>query len=155
MGSLVVRMLAVGAAPLLVTVFGTPTASADPLTGKTYDEAASLISGWRGTAIIGSVSGSQLVTDECVVTSWQKPTVLDSRGRNSRVRNYVLHLNCNNALAAPGHPGNSAMTPEGAQRKVEQEQAASISKNPAWCETSDKRLEWCQTICERTGLCEV
>ena len=67
----------------------------------------------------------------------------------------MLTLNCNNHLASPGNPGNSAMTPEGAKAKAEQQQAASINKSPAWCQTSDARLKWCEGVCKRTGLCEI
>ena len=74
---------------------------------------------------------------------------------NSRKNDYVLNLNCNNHLASPGHPGNSAMTPEGAKAKTEQQQAANINKSPAWCQTSDARLKWCEGVCKRTGLCEI
>jgi hypothetical protein len=156
MGTLVLRILgAVGAASLSVTMFGSGVASADALTGQTYSEAAGTISGWHGTPVIGTVSGDQLATDDCIVTSWQKSMFLDSSGDNSRSNEYVLHLNCNNLLAAPGHPGNSLMTPEGAAAKKDQKAATNISKNPAYCEQSDAVLEWCEKLCKRTGLCEV
>jgi hypothetical protein len=157
MDGLVMRALGViGGAGLSVMILGSGVASAfDPYTGQPYDKVEAAISGRNGTAVIGSVTGSQLQIDECIVTSWQKPTVLDSRGRNSRLNNYVLHLNCNKAVASPGHPGNSVMTKQGAQRKKEEEQAASIEKNPAWCEETDDRMKWCESICTRTGLCEI
>jgi hypothetical protein len=156
MGSLVVRILgAIGAAALSVAMFGSGVAFADPLAGLTYSDAAAQLSEWNGEAVIGTVSGDQLRTDDCIVTSWQKSMFLDSSGDNSRSNEYVLHLNCNAYLASPGHPGNSLMTPQGAQAKKDQQQAASIDENPAWCQTSDKRLEWCEAICERTDRCEI
>jgi len=156
MGSLVVRIVgAIGAATLSATVFGYGVASADALTGQTYDEASATISGWHGQPVIGTVSGDQLATDNCIVTSWQKSMFLDSSGDNSRPNEYVLHLNCNNLLASPGHPGNSLMTPEGTAAKKDQKAAANISKNPAYCEQSDEIAEWCAKLCKRTGLCEV
>jgi hypothetical protein len=156
MGSLVVRILsAAGAAILLVTMLGTGVASADALTGLTYDEAAAKISGWNGEPVIGTVNGDQVETDDCIVTSWQKSMFLDSSGDNSRSNEFVVHLNCNNRLASPGHPGNSLMTPEGAAAKKDQRAAANINKDPAYCEQSDEIAEWCQKLCKRTGLCEV
>ncbi len=156
MARLVVRILsAVGAAMLSVTILGSGVASADGLTGKTYNEAAAYISGQKGKAVVGAVSGDQLEKSDCIVTSWHKSIYLDASGRNTRSNEYVFALNCNNYLASPGNPGNSAMTPEGAKAKAEQQQAASINKSPAWCQTSDTRLKWCEGVCKRTGLCEI
>jgi len=156
MGSLVARVLAgFGGVLFAVALFGQGVASADPLSGKTYDEAASAISGWHGKAVIGTVSGNQLETDDCMVTSWQKSMYLNSSGDNLRSNEYVLHLNCNNDVATPGHPGNSVMTPQGSKGKEEREQALKIEKNPEWCQTADQRLTWCMKICNRTGLCEI
>ena len=54
MGSLVVRILgAVGAVLLLMTIFGSGVASADPYAGKTYDEAAAKIAEWNGKPVVG------------------------------------------------------------------------------------------------------
>ena len=130
MGSLVVRILgAVGAAAVSVTMLGSGVASAD-LTGQTYDEAAGWISGHNGKAVVGAVSGDQLQTGDCVVTSWHKSIFLDASGENHRKNDYVLSLNCNNHVASPGNPGNSVMTPEGALEKRQQERAANINANP-------------------------
>ena len=71
MGSLAARILgAVGAAVLSVMMFGSGVASAD-LVGLTYDEAAEWISSRNGTPVVGTVSGDQLDTGDCVVVSWQ------------------------------------------------------------------------------------
>jgi hypothetical protein len=163
MGSLVVRILgAVGAAILSVTMLttlGSGVASADKwkfeLTGMTYSGASSAISGRKGTPVIGTVSGNQLATDDCIVTSWHKSIFLDASGRNSRSTDYVLNLNCNNKLASPGNPGNSVMSPEGVAAKKDQQTAAKINKNPAWCQTSDELAQYCERVCKRSGLCEI
>lgn len=156
MGSLVVRILGVvGAAALSVTMFGSGVASADALTGKTYSDASAWISQRNGTPVIATVSGSQLETDDCIVTSWSKGGFLNSRGRADRRGEYYLHLNCNNNVASAGHPGNSAMTPEGIKAKKEQKTAANINKNPAWCRKNEENLANCVKFCDRTGLCEV
>lgn len=157
MGRFVVRVLsAVGAAVLSMTILGSGVASADDgLTGSSYGEASAWISSHNGTSVVGTVSGDQVEKGNCIVASWHKSIFLDSSGDNTRSGEYVLNLNCNNPLASPGKPGNSAMSPAGVKAKAEQEQAASIDKNPEWCETSDSRLKWCEGVCNRTGLCEI
>jgi hypothetical protein len=156
MGSLVVRILgAVGAAALSVAMLGSGVASADALTGKNYSDAAEWISGRNGTPVIATVNGSQLEMDDCIITSWHTSIFLDSRGKNGRKNEYLLHLNCNNYLASPGHPGNSSMSPAGIAAQEDQQAAARINKNPEWCEKSDKNAQSCERICNRTGLCEI
>lgn len=146
---------AVAVAMLLVMTFGYGFASADALIGQTYDDAASLISSkWNGKAIIGTVNGDQLSTGDCIVTAWQKSKFLDSDGKNSRTDEIVLHLNCNNRLAAPGRPGNSSMSPEGVAAKKDERAAANISKDPSFCKKSDAITKWCDGVCHRTGLCD-
>ena len=158
MGAFLTRILgAVGAALLSVTMLGAGVASAaDLLTGKTYDAATAVISErMHGIAVVATVTGSQLEINDCIVTSWRKSSFRDPRGRNTRSNEYQLALNCNKDIATPGHPGNSAMSPAGAKGKQDQELAATINRNPAWCETAEQRLEFCRKLCERTGLCEV
>lgn len=157
MCSLIARIVGVvGAAIVSVTLFGNGVASADALIGLTYDQAvATIASKWNGKAVIGTVSGDQVPKEDCIVTSWQNSIFLDSDGTNSRKDEILLHLNCNNRLASPGHPGNSSMSPEGVTAKKDQEAAASINKDPEFCEESDEIAEWCQKVCSRTGLCEI
>jgi hypothetical protein len=157
MGSLVVRILsAVGAAALSAAIFGSGVASAgDGLTGKSYDEAAAYISSQNGHPVVGTVSGDQLETGDCIVTSWRKSNFLNSSGENDRKKDYVFNLNCNNPVATPGNPGNSVMSPAGIAAKKDQATATRIDNNPAWCETTDENMQYCEAICERTGLCEI
>jgi hypothetical protein len=155
MGSLVVRILgAIGAGVLSVAMFGCGVASADALTGKTYDEAAAAISGWNGTPVIATVNGDQLEKGNCIVTSWHTSIFLDTSGDNSRAKNYLLNLNCNNRIASPGNPGNSMMTPDAALAKKEQQAAANINKDPSYCDIDEAHARSCVQICKRTGLCE-
>ena len=156
MGSLVVRIMGVvGAAALSVAMFGSGIASADALTGKKYSDAVAWISQQNGTPVIATVNGDQLATDDCIVTSWNKSIFLDSSGKNGLSQEYRMNLDCNNTVAAPGKPGNSAMTPEGANAKKEQETAASINEDPTWCLENDDNLQSCRKFCKRTGLCEI
>jgi hypothetical protein len=156
MGSLVTRVLgAVAAAVLSVTMLTSGVASADGMAGMTYDAAAAAISGWKGKPVIGTVSGGLLETGDCIVTSSHKSIFLNPSGRNTRSSEVVLNLNCNNPVASPGHPGNSAMTPQGVKAKKDQASAAQITKNPQICQKSDDLATWCEAVCKRTGLCEV
>ncbi|MCU1698731.1 MAG: hypothetical protein JWR34_4794 [Mycobacterium sp.] len=156
MGRLVVRILGgVGAATLSVTILGSGVASADAVTGHTYSDASAAISSVNGTPVIATVSGDQLVTDDCIVTSWRKSIFLDSSGRNGRSAEWLLNLNCNNPVASPGKPGNSLMTPEGVQAKKNQQNADKINNDPTWCQENDTNLATCRKFCDSTGLCEV
>jgi len=157
MGRFVVRILSViGSAVVLAAMFGTGVAAAkDPFVGKTYDEAAAIITDRTGTPVISTVTGDQLETGDCIVTAWHTSKFLNSRGRNDRAGEFLLALNCNKDVATPGHPGNSVMSPQGAQGKKDQQTAAQIDRNPKWCHTAEQRLQYCEKICERTRLCEV
>ena len=156
MGSLVVRILSVvGAILFSVTMLGSGIASADPLVGKTYSDASAFIAKYNGKPVIATVIGSELATDDCVVTSWHMSKFLNSSGRNARGDEWLLSLNCNNRLAAPGSPGNSAMSPEGVQAIKQQQAAANINKDPTFCYKRDVDLQWCKEICKQTRLCEI
>jgi hypothetical protein len=157
MGSLVVRIVgAVGAAALLVMIFGSGVASAkDYYAGQTYDQAVENMSKYNFNPVIGAVNGGSLATGDCIVTTSHKSTFLNSSGRNDRGHDVVLNLNCNNRLAEPGHPGNSVMSKEGATAKKDQEAAANINKNPAVCDKSKDMAKWCEVVCKRSGLCGV
>jgi hypothetical protein len=159
MGSLVVRVMAAGgAAALSFAMFGSGVAAADALTGQTYADAVAKVSDWNAEAKIVTVNGDQLATDDCIVVSWQRSSFIDALGEN-RGSEILLNLNCNAPLAAPGKPGNSAATPEARELKQRQQKdevaAGNINQNPALCEKSDEKMEWCQKICARSGLCEV
>lgn len=139
----------------LFATVGVGHASArDPLVGKKFSNAASWISQRNGTPVVATVSGSQLPLDDCVVTSWSRGGFLNSSGKKDRRNEYYIHLNCNNTVATAGHPGNSVVTPEGAQRKKELKYAASLNRRPEQCFKDDTTLKNCRNFCKNTGLCE-
>ena len=142
------------AAVMLVGLGPGLAAAADPLVGKKYSDAASWVNRRGGTPVVSTVAGSQLALDDCVVTSWSRGGFLNSSGKNDRRREYYLHLNCNNTLASPGHPGNSLMTPEGAKRKAQERTAARLNERPEQCQRSESMLESCRRFCNNTGLCK-
>jgi len=105
--------------------------------------------------VVATVSGSQLALDDCIVISWSRGGFLNSRGKNDRRNEYYVHLNCNNQVATPGHPGNSLMTPEGQKRKAQLDRAQAINEKPERCQRSQATYESCVRFCNSTGLCKV
>jgi hypothetical protein len=139
---------------LAIATFGYGTASAsDPLVGKSYAEASAKISGWKGTAVIATVNGSSLATDDCIVASWQKSMFIDSTGKG-RGSEFLLNLDCNALIAGPGKPGNSVMSAEGKKAKKDELDATYVAKNPKVCEKDANVVAWCTQLCKRTGLCD-
>lgn len=156
MSSRVARILGVvGAVSVSLVMVGTGVASADPYIGKKYSDAAAQIAKRNGTPVVETVRGSELQQDDCIVTNWHKSIFLDSRGRNHRKNEYRLDLNCTNPVATPGHPGNSAVTPEGTKAKKDQKRAASIKAHPEQCQKSEAAMKSCVNFCKKSGLCQV
>jgi hypothetical protein len=132
------KLIARGAAVVVATavsmaVFGSGAAMADYLVGKTYEDASAEIEGnWNATAIIATVVGARLPTDECIVTRWQ---------RNTNDHNRIMFsLNCNAGVASATAPGNSAASPEGRAVKEEQEAEAwrSTADGQVWCKENER-----------------
>jgi hypothetical protein len=155
MKSIVRSMCVVGAAAVSVTMLGAGVASADiDLTNITYADASEKISGMGAKAVIASVVGSDLPTDDCRVTRYQKGSFRDPRG-NKRSVEVLLYLDCNASLASAGKPGASAASPEGRKAKQDQDFALMINQNPGWCGLKDENMQFCTAICDKTRMCEV
>jgi hypothetical protein len=137
-----------------MVTFSSGVASADAYAGQTYGDAKQKISSLNQTPVIATVSGDKLATDDCIVVSSAKSVFLDGCGKGSDNK-VMLNLNCNDALAAPGKPGNSLMTPEGRQAKNDEETAQKINQDASWCRNSDDNMAYCQKICKKTGDCEL
>ena len=138
---------------LIIGAFGSSVASAkDGYSGKTYADVAAAIADRNGKAIVATVDGSQLALNDCIVASWQYGMFRDSSGQ-LRSHEYFLNLDCNQALASPGHPGNSLMSPVGRREKIDEALARTIAQDPTleWC---DEHAARCQQVCEKTKLCE-
>lgn len=138
---------------LAFAVFGTTVASADPYIGLTYAEASGKIAERNGTPVVATVSGSQLAMAECTVVSWSKSIFRDSSG-DSRRGEFLLNLNCNRALAGPGHPGGSLMSPGGPQAKEDEVFATKVAQDPGICDKSASHAKRCARVCPQTKLCE-
>jgi hypothetical protein len=133
------RVAVIGATAVSMTVFGGGVAMADdPLAGKTYADASAQIDGWSATAVIATVVGGRLPTDECIVSHWQKDTNDKSR--------IMVSLNCNAGVASANAAGNSVTSPEGRAAKHEKDMEywrSSVPDGQAWCtENVDKHPDW-------------
>lgn len=114
--SCLVRIVAVAGASvaLLATGSGLAVADNDPLIGKTYGDAVAAVSNWGNTtAVIDTVVGGRLSTDDCFVSSWRRANFLDIGGAKRPGSTVLMNINCNAAVASAGSPGASAGSPEG------------------------------------------
>jgi hypothetical protein len=151
----ILRVIGVVVAAMLITnIANSAVASADALVGKTYADAQKEIADWNANPKVATVSGSRLALDDCIVVSWQKSMFRDSSG-DGPTNDILVNLNCNSSVATPGHPGNSAMSPQGKQSKKDDEDAQYINDHPETCETSEDAAKYCESLCNRTGLCSV
>ena len=146
-------VVTVAAAVAGAAIFGTGTSSAkDPYVGRTYSDVSSRISKNGGTAVISTVVGDTLSTDDCIVTSWRKATYV-SDDNFDHDKNYLLSIYCSAKLADAGSPGNSLASAQGrAQKAVEDEAERLNSKRGLeWCA---KNPDGCRSFCTKNaGLC--
>lgn len=134
---------------------GMAIAKKPPYVGQTYAKAAAKIIGNNQKPVIRSVVGSQLATDDCIVTNAQKS--------KSRKRTWLLDLNCTNPVASPGHPGNSVATPQGKTAHDRQARADNWDKQVStylaggkkvpWCGRDESHTATCNDFCARHGIC--
>ncbi|CAN5579880.1 hypothetical protein BH09ACT7_BH09ACT7_58400 [soil metagenome] len=145
----------VGMAVVAFALIGSGTAAAKtPYAGLTWGVASAKVADKGGKAVISTVVGSELPTDECVVMSARRSSYTKRDGFDHE-RAWLFALNCNAKLAHGGEPGNSLASPEGrAQEKLESTAAkinAGASKPGNWCA---QNLEKCQKFCDtNAGLC--
>lgn len=133
--------LALSAAAALV--LGTGTAVADPLVGKTLEDASATMSeNWDATPVVESVVGSLLERESCIVTSWHKSAYLDSSGNKRGTSNIYVNLNCNAAVATAGKPGNSAESEVGRLEAKNNETAEYFNTHPEYCLNNPENCDW-------------
>jgi hypothetical protein len=148
---------------VLGTLTGVGLASANPpFYGQTYAKAAAKIESNGQKADIATIIGSQLPTDDCIVTNAYQSFTLNSKGRRAHGGTWMLDLNCINAVASPGKPGNSTMTIEGKRAKAFRAQAQLFNRNipkilakgevPS-CGKSHDKAQSCLAICMKAGIC--
>ncbi len=128
--------VAVGAIAVSMSIVGAGVAAADPYAGQTYADAASAIGNSGQVAVIAGRVGSQLPNDQCIVSRSQRASWVSGTNFTPVTNKILLYLNCNQVLAGPGTPGNSAASPEGQQAKRDQEAEV-------WKSTTEEGAQWC------------
>lgn len=118
---------AIVAAAAGTALFGAGQANAIPdVVDRPYKDAKKMIEQSGGTAVIATKTGSGADEANCLVANaWEAGYPrLTSRGRITGNDEVLVALNCNGELAAPGAPGNSALSPVGRDAKAEAEAEA-------------------------------
>lgn len=114
----------VAAAAAGAALAGAGQATAVPdVVDRPYKDAQKIIQEYGGNAVVATRVGSGADEADCLVTNAWDAAVRrpNSRGRPVANQDVMVALNCNGALAAPGVPGNSAMSPVGRDAKAEQQ----------------------------------
>lgn len=112
------------AAAACTALAGAGEAAAVPdVVDRPYKDAQRIIQQSGGNAVVATRVGSGANEANCLVTNAWEAAVRrpNSRGRPVANRDVMVALNCNGVLAAPGVPGNSAMSPSGRDAKAEQQ----------------------------------
>ena len=135
---------------VLMPIFGTGVACGDSqYSGQTFAKASEAVKSNGGTPVISTIVGSQLATDDCMVTNAHKSITLDSSGKSAHNGTWLFDLNCNQVVAGPGKAGNSAITPAAAEAKKIEGWIVAWNRNPQGC-TNPK---WCLSMCDKYGGC--
>jgi hypothetical protein len=135
---------------VLMSMLGTGVASGDSqYSGQTFAKASAAVKNNGGTPVISTIVGSQLATEDCLVTNAHKSITLDSSGDPAHNGTWLFDLNCNQKVAAPGKPGNSAITPAAAEAKKIEGWIAAWNRKPEGCSNP----QWCLAMCDKYGGC--
>lgn len=116
-----------------------------PYVGQTYAKVVAKIEARNNTPVIRTVVGSQVALDDCIVTHAEKS--------KTAKRTWLLDLNCLNAVAGPGHPGNSVTTPEGKVAADRQDRADRWNDQIAAYQAGGKKVPWCGRNADNTTTC--
>jgi hypothetical protein len=144
-------VIAVAISALMLSLsLGLASAKSDPLIGKTFAEASARIADWGSEAVVSTVFGSQLATDECIVTGWHRSSYA-KRDNFDHKKSVAVSLNCTNKLASAGSPGNSLASEAGRAEKKIEVQAERFNSKPQRCSSN---LSWCKSFCDKNaGMC--
>ena len=131
----------VAAVAACTALLGAGQAGAVPdVVDRPYKDAKRIIRQSGGNAVVATRVGSAADEGDCLVTNAWNAAVRrpNSRGRPVANSDIMVALNCNGALAAPGSPGNSALSPVGRAAKAEQQrQAAKAAREAATMEEQE------------------
>jgi hypothetical protein len=113
----VLETSAIAAALAALTVSGSGVAVADSspdVTGQTYADAQSALSGAGLKPVVETAVGDQKAWPACIVTHAQKRSVQPPpNSGGSATTQMLVSLNCDAGVASATTPGNSAGSPEG------------------------------------------
>ncbi|MCX8555751.1 PASTA domain-containing protein [Mycolicibacterium mucogenicum] len=130
----------------LIALANPGTASAMPtVVGKTYAQAQQALSGANVKYEVSSTMGDELQRNDCVVVN-QSLRPAQNFGRQNTPAKLLLSLDCTAAIASPGHPGNSAGSPEGRAAKNElaaEDWRQNTEDGQAWCvQNKEEHPKW-------------
>ncbi|OBF92714.1 Uncharacterised protein [Mycolicibacterium flavescens] len=132
---------AVAAVAAGTALMGAGQAAAVPdVVDRPYKDAKKIIQQYGGNAVVATRVGSSADEGNCLVTNAWDAAVRrpNSRGRPVSNSDVMVALNCNAAVAAPGAPGNSAMSPVGRDAKAaQQRQQAKAAREAAMLEEQE------------------
>ncbi|PND56415.1 hypothetical protein CRM90_17595 [Mycobacterium sp. ENV421] len=143
-------------------VGGGAAAANSEYNGMTYEKASNAARSNDYTAVISTVIGSELPTDQCIVTNASRSITLNSTGRRAHSGTMLFDLNCNLAVAQPGKSGNSVVTPQGKKAKSILDDANLINTNvekslakgaTPFCGRDAAHLANCVDFCNAHELC--
>ncbi|WP_445168533.1 hypothetical protein ACTXG7_03880 [Mycolicibacterium sp. Dal123E01] len=158
-----IRAIAIAVAVTAIAVIGGGVAAGNSdYNGLTYAKASEQIKNNGNHPVIATVFGSELPTDQCIVTNMSKSRTLNASGSLAHSATYMFDLNCNLSVARPGKPGNSVVTPEGRHAKNIQDNADLIDSNVAsklaagevpFCGRDEAHFADCKSFCDQYELC--
>ena len=121
---------------IVVALANAGSANAVPSTvGKTYAQAKQALSGAGIAPEVSSTVGEELPRNDCIVIN-QIFRPAKQFGQQNSPAKVLLSLDCTAAVASPGHPGNSAGSPEGRAAKAE-------LLTEDWRQNTPEGQEWC------------
>ncbi|WP_155924961.1 hypothetical protein [Mycolicibacterium sp. CBMA 234] len=111
---------------------GIANATTPTVVGRTYSDAAGVLSKWRFPFEVSTTLGTELSRDDCVVVN-QVLRPAQHFGATSNPAKLLLSLDCNAQVADVTHAGNSAASPIGRAAKLEAAKEAWLRANPDVC----------------------
>jgi hypothetical protein len=112
----------------MLAVFASEARATPSVTGQTYGDASSALSGAGFKPIVAVTVGDRLPKEKCLVVSQRGESVAQAGSHSTAGTTVALSLNCNNPEATATKPGFSAASPEGRAAKAAAAAAAATAK---------------------------
>jgi hypothetical protein len=123
-------VVAAPAASLVLS--GVAHASSPDVVGQKYGDASGTLNGAGYTPVVQTAVGDHLAQSSCVVTHQQDRTVQPPENSGgSAVKQTLVSLNCDAAVASATTPGNSLASPEGRAAAATAKSTATPTAAPA------------------------